>query len=161
MASYRSQCNLHLYFAEQYLRNMVSDVADDWSGHFPRACRESAVWQMQLAYQAHIADVIVQQPRFSLAVPNGVFRASSFQAAELPPEIMEMADREREGWLNALISYAFLESPASSQGAHGGLARDALIASDHLGNTELNDAEAWLAELKSLVTRHRSTLQEY
>ncbi|WP_269618371.1 hypothetical protein [Zhongshania sp. BJYM1] len=153
--SFRGQCNLHVYFAEQYFAQINDMDADQWGGHFKRATTESMIWQLMLAYQSHLADLVDQQPKFGLPIPQGVFYAQSFAALELPPEIDELADREAQpGWLNSLVNYPFLQTAVASSAG--------LIASDaaSVGRVDL-DLEECLAELKSLIARHRATLMEY
>lgn len=153
--SFRGQCNLHVYFAEQYLAQLKDMDSDQWGGHFKRATTESMIWQLMLAYQSHLADLIDQQPKFGLSIPQGLFNARSFVATELPPEIIELADREiQPGWLNSLVNYPFLQTAMASPS--GVIASDASSA----GRVNLDLLEC-LAELKSLIARHRATLMEY
>ncbi len=155
--SFRGQCNLHVYFAEQYLAQLESSDPSDWGGHIRRACSDSLAWQLQLAYQCHLADLIDQQPKFGLALPQGLFNARSFDAEELPPEIEELAGREVEaGWLATIVNYAFLQTASASPAPRGVLAWD--------GQAELRpkpDLALCLSELKSMIARHRTTLMEY
>ncbi|MBW2941974.1 hypothetical protein [Zhongshania aquimaris] len=153
--SFRGQSNLHIYFAEQYLTQLETTDKSEWGGHFHRATAESLIWQLLLAYQCHLADLLEQQPKFGLRVPAGHFNARSFTLAELPPEILELADREvHSPWLKSLVDYPFLQTVGSSPSG--------LIASDatRLERIELDFAEC-LAELKSVIARHRATLMEY
>jgi len=155
--SFRGQCNLHVYFAEQYLAQLESADPTAWGGHIRRATSDSLVWQLQLAYQCHLADLIDQQPKFGLALPQGVFNARSFVAAELPPEIEELADRELEpGWLTVMQNYAFVQTAAASPARHGVLAWDGQLEPE-----AAPDLAACLMELKSTIARHRATLMEY
>lgn len=153
--SFRGQCNLHIYFAEQYLKQLGSADSEEWGGHFHRAVSESLTWQLLLAYQCHLADVLEQQPKFGISVPQGLFNARSFVALDLPPEIVELADREiHSPWLSSLVNYSFLQTAAASPAG--------VIASD-AGSTRRAsvDYANCLAELKSLIARHRATLMEY
>lgn len=153
--SFRGQCNLHIYFAEQYLAQLQTADAAEWGGHYSRATSESMICQLLLAYQCHLADLLDQQPKFGLALPQGAFNARSFVAPELPPEIIELADREDHShWLKSLINYPFLQTAAVSSA--GVIASDA--SSDGRVSLDLVDC---LAELKSLIARHRATLMEY
>ncbi len=155
--SFRGQCNLHVYFAEQYLAQLESADPAEWGGHIRRATADSLVWQLQLAYQCHLADLIDQQPKFGLALPQGVFNARSFVAAELPPEIEELADRELEpGWLAVMQNYAFVQTTVASPARHGVLAWDGQFEAE-----AAPDLAACLTELKSMIARHRATLMEY
>lgn len=156
--SYRGQCNLHLYFAEQYLKEAQDQSEDAWGGHYHRACQDSILWQLLLAYRAHMADMIDQQPRFAQAIPQGHFTARSFPAADLPPELNELADREgEEGWLKSLVNHDFIVHPQALAAP-----ADSLIASQ--AGPDFSDfslCETLLQELKSLIDRHRATLMEY
>jgi hypothetical protein len=153
--SFRGQCNLHIYFAEQYLSLLQKTDTAEWGGHFHRATSESLAWQLSLAYQSHLVDLLDQQPKFGLAIPQGVFSASSFAGQELPPEILELADRETySGWLKSIVDYPFLQTTSASPAG--------VIASDSSGAGRVNvDFAECLTELKSLIARHRATLMEY
>ncbi|MGJ8687456.1 MAG: DUF6586 family protein [Spongiibacteraceae bacterium] len=155
--NYRGQCNLHLYLAGQYLAEYEAADTSKWGGHYQQACRESSMGQLYLAYQAHIADVITQQPLFPLVVPGGRFNAQFFADAEVPPELAELCEREKEaGWLCDMLSHDSLAAAAPAVDQN-------LIARD-LGRVaesrELAVAQ-WLQELQSLVSRHRAVLMEY
>lgn len=155
--SFRGQCNLHIYFAEQYLNQLGSVDSAEWGGHFHRAASESLAWQLLLAYQCHLADVLEQQPKFGLRVPQGLFNARSFVESDLPPEIIELADRELHSpWLSSLVTYSFLQTTVASPTGVGVIASDANSAR----RVSLDFADC-LAELKSLIARHRATLMEY
>ncbi|WP_159268174.1 hypothetical protein [Zhongshania aliphaticivorans] len=153
--SFRGQSNLHIYFAEQYLSQLNAETFDEWGGHFHRATTESLIWQLLLAYQCHLADILKQQPKFGLSIPGGFFTARSIVSDDLPPEIIELADREvYSGWLKSLVEYPFLQSGRAPAG--GVIASDAAAQ----GHIEL-DLQESLEELKSLIARHRATLMEY
>jgi len=156
--SYRGQCNLHLYFAEQYLKEARERDDSSWGGHYHRACQDSILWQLLLAYRAHMADMLDQQPRFAQPIPQGHFTARSFPAADLPPEINELADREgEEGWLKSLVTHDFIVHPQAVAAPS-----DGLIASQ--GGVDFSDfsgCETILTELSSLIDRHRATLMEF
>lgn len=155
--SFRGQCNLHVYFAEQYLAQLVSCDPSSWGGHIQRATADSLAWQLLLAYRCHLADLIDQQPKFGLALPQGHFDARSFVAEELPPELEELAGREVEpGWLDIIVNYPFIQTAVASTSPKGVLAWD--------GQPEAQakpDLAQCLIELKSMIARHRATLMEY
>lgn len=155
--NYRGQCNLHLYLAGQYLAEYEAADTAKWGGHYPQACRESSIAQLHLAYQAHIADVIAQQPLFPLVVPGGRFNAQFFAGAELPPELTELCEREKEGgWLYDMLSHDNL-LPAAPAVDNNLIARD--LGSG--GQSRELAVSEWLQELQSLVNRHRAVLIEY
>ncbi len=155
--SFRGQCNLHIYFAEQYLGQLDSTDANEWGGHIQRATTDSIAWQLLLAYQCHLADLIDQQPKFALTLPQGQFNARSFVADDLPPELEELAGREVEpGWLEVIVNYAFIQTTAASPAPRGVLAWDGQIE-----KAPKPDLAACLHELKSMIARHRATLMEY
>jgi hypothetical protein len=146
---------LHVYFAEQYLADMDAAEETKWGGNFTRACRESLVWQLLLAYQCHVADLLAQQPKFGLNVPSGVFTAGDIAGTELPPEIIELIDREQQaGWLSSLVKYPFLQATVIP-------AIDVIAFDGGQANRVLIDYRNCLSELKSLIARHRATLMEY
>lgn len=157
--SYRGQCNLHLFIARQYLDQMHDDTREQWGGHFHRACLESAMWQLRLAYESHLADMLFQQPRFKQSIPRGRFSARTLASGEHPPEIAELADREsHDSLLKWLLDYAFINKPSAVQAAPGAL----IASSSDDADTELVqravEAQVFLTEI---VSRHRLTLQEY
>ena len=155
--SFRGQCNLHVYFAEQYLAQLESNDPRAWGGHIQRATADSLVWQLQLAYQCHLADVIDQQPKFGLVLPEGRFNARSFVAGELPPELDELAGREVEpGWLVNIVNYAFVQTVVANTAPQGVLAWDGQLEA-----AVKPDLAECLNELKSMIARHRATLMEY
>lgn len=155
--SYRGQCNLHIYFAEQYLAQLEASDPRDWGGHIQRAIADSLVWQLLLAYQCHLADLIDQQPKFGLLLPLGQFNARSLVADELPPEIEELAGREVEpGWLATIINYPFVQTATTNRAPQGVLAWDGQSES-----AVKPDLAECLIELKSTIVRHRATLMEY
>ncbi len=156
--TYRGQCNLHLYFARQYLQQARSDEPSQWGGHFQRACLESALWQLRLGYEAHLADLLFQQPRFSQPIPSGRLSAQALAVAEHPPEIAELADRERhDEHLRWLMDYAFIKQPKAAREYNPSLISAVAVDADD----ELLRTEACLQFLSEMVSRHRGTLEEY
>ncbi|AKH69735.1 hypothetical protein IMCC21906_02065 [Spongiibacter sp. IMCC21906] len=158
--SYRGQCNLHLHFAKQFLTSLDQEPEARWGGHYARAMADAVVWQLQLSYRAHLADMLTQQPKFPQQLPKGDYFACDFKASELPPELLELADRERHTpWLRAMVSERFINHPGAAVTVEvsGLIAKDSL-ATHSQGAGEL---EEWLEELNSLIARHRATLMEY
>ena len=157
--SYRGQCNLHLHFAKKTLQMLGVEADETWGGHYERAMVESVLWQLQLAYQAHLADMLTQQPKFPQTLPSGrVFTARDFKASELPPEILELADREiHSHWLQLITRYSYIKHPADIS-----MSSPNLIAREQPADwPQANELEASLGELTELVARHRATLMEY
>jgi hypothetical protein len=155
--SFRGQCNLHIYFAEQYLAELQENEASGWGGHIQRATSDSLAWQLLLAYQCHLADLVDQQPKFALALPQGQFNARSFVADELPPEIEELAEREIEpGWLQTIVNYPFIQTATANLAPRGVLAWDG-----EAQQASAPDLAGCILELKSMIARHRATLMEY
>ena len=155
--SYRGQCNLHLYLARQYLLQRDGAEPDAWGGHLARAAFESAIAQMRLAYQAHLLDIIEQQPLFKLPRPAEPFCARSFSAETLPPELLELADREAQpGWLQDLLGWPLLQAPSAVA-----LMQDNMIAKSQADGDDALDAAGSLEELEAMVRRHRAVMMEY
>ncbi|MBD2858528.1 hypothetical protein IB286_05850 [Spongiibacter sp. KMU-158] len=175
--SYRGQCNLHLYFAGQYLKNLSSPESESgWGGHFVRAQTEAIIHQLQLAYCAHLADLLTLTP-LGFQLPCGIFTASSLAEIQLqnaPSEFSELLEREAvSGWLQDLLGFAYLRQPGKKKTY---LESDGveLIGTDTRATGLLDSAEAVAenpydmaglqtlhTELSALVTRHRNTLLEY
>ncbi|WP_372860541.1 DUF6586 family protein [Spongiibacter sp.] len=156
--SYRGQCNLHLYFADQYLQQARDGDEQQWGGHFRRANVESALWQLRLAYEAHLADLLFQQPRFSQPLSSGRLSAGGLAKVEHPPEIAELADREiHDRHLQWLMDYTFIKPPAAAREYNPALISSVSADADD----DWQRAEDCRQFLNETVTRHRSTLQEY
>lgn len=158
--SYRGQCNLHTHFAKQFLAALAEQGGPNWGGHYARAMAEAVIWQLQLAYRAHLADMITQQPKFPQQLPRGNYYARDFSATELPPEIVELADRERHTpWLKALVAESFITEPSAAKTVEvsGLIARDSLATHCR----DVGELQHWLDELLSIINRHRATLMEY
>lgn len=167
--NYRGQCNLHLFLASQHLSELRSGDAAAWGGHYRRAQGEAVILQLQLAYQAHLADLIKQQPQYKQSIPAGCFSAASLLAdqtmGQLPPEFNELAERERlPGWLFDIVAFEFLLSP-STQGAGVASHNPAVIASQSSATPKPAEDAAHLqflqTELSELINRQRGTAQEY
>ena len=155
--TYRGQCNLHLFLARQYLEQISENRREDWGGHFHRASLESALWQLRLAYESHLADLLFQQPRFQQAIPIGRYSALALSSGEHPPEIAELADRENhDSRLRWMLDYAFINAPSAVQAVPGGL-----IASSRGDDDAVQRSWEALDFLTETVNRHRATLQEY
>ena len=155
--TYRGQCNLHLFLARQYLNQLTEGNREEWGGHFHRACLESSLWQLRLAYESHLADLLFQQPRFQQAIPIGRYSARVLSSGEHPPEIAELADREsHDARLKWVLEYAFINAPSAVQASSG-----ALIASSRGEDDSLQRSWEALEFLSDTVNRHRATLQEY
>ncbi|GAB3374115.1 hypothetical protein NCG89_01840 [Spongiibacter taiwanensis] len=158
--SYRGQCNLHTHFAKQFLAALAEEGGAHWGGHYPRAMADAVVWQLQLAYRAHLADMITQQPKFPQQLPAGNYFARDFEGREMPPEIVELADRERHtAWLKAMVSETFINAPGAVMTAEvsGLIARDSLATHSR----DVDELQQWYDELLSIINRHRATLMEY
>lgn len=156
--TYRGQCNLHLHFAKQYLSEPDRAGADRWGGHFQRACLESALWQLRLAYECHLADMIFQQPLYSQALPAGRLSAQYLAKSSHPPEIAELADREiHDEQLKWLLDYRFVRQPSAAKEYNPSLLN--AVSAD--GDDDREWAQSCLEFLRETIARHRSTLQEY
>lgn len=153
--SYRGQCNLHLFLARQYLDELASVGEAEWGGHRARAAQESALHQLQLAYEAHLGDILFQQPRFQKALPSGRVNAQVLAVGECPPEIAELAEREiHDPRVSYLVNYSFLNRPDE-----GVSYSPDLISSGK--TSQEGEIRASLEAVTELVTRHRGGLQEY
>lgn len=153
--SYRGQCNLHLYLARQYLAELTNGDSAMWGGHHARASQESAIHQLQLAYEAHLGDILFHQPRFQKSLPTGRVNARILAVGEYPPEIAELAEREvHDAQISYLVNYAYVNRPDE-----GVAYSPDLIGSAKSSQEE--DIKAVLESLTELVGRHRAGLLEY
>jgi hypothetical protein len=159
-ASYRSQANLHLGYANRFLRNAGrgAEGEDDWGGNYAHAMLLSAVLHLQLAYRSHLCDLFAQR---QLEFPHG--RAGEALAADPElagkvPELSELAEREeQDAWLRELLDFPFIRRPASvSRGSMHSLA--VATGGDEPDVESLGEA---LQRLQEVVSRHRDGMQEY
>ena len=156
--SYRGQCNLHLHFAKQYLADSDKPAEPQWGGHYQRACVESALWQLRLAYESHLADLIFQQPLYSQAIPSGRFNARQLARMPHPPEIAELADREvHDEQLTWMLEYRFIRQPGDAKEYNPSLLNTVTVSDED----DLSLARHCLLFLSDTIARHRSTLLEY
>lgn len=156
--SYRGQCNLHLHFAKQYLADSGKGAESQWSGHYQRACAESALWQLRLAYECHLADLLIQQPLYSQTLPSGRMNAQLLTKAAHPPEIAELADREiHDDRLKWMLDYRFLRQPGDAKQYNPSLLSTVTVSDQD----DIELAKGCLQFLSELIARHRSTLLEY